>query len=122
MFAPLVVVPDVGVPHGLLTQFDIVIRGYHAFKHLQPQVYVPGIVPISDIQLLEGMADLAQKIPNFPGKDPNMMKLIAGWCWAASKHGEASLQLFLLRRRFPLPLSDHILTNSRRMIQLLGGS
>ena len=103
--------PDVGVPHGLLTQFDIVIRGYQAFKHLQPQVYAPGIVPISDIQLLEGMADLAPKIRQFPGKDPDMMKLIAGWRWAATKHGEASLQMFLLRRRFPLPLSDHIITN-----------
>jgi hypothetical protein len=122
MFAPLVVVPDVGVPHGLLTQFDIVVRGYHAFKHLQPQVYAPGIVPISNIQLLEGMVDLAPKIPQFPGKDADMMKLIAGWRWAASKHGEASLQMFLLRRRFPLPLSDHILINSRRVIQLLNGS
>jgi hypothetical protein len=51
-----------------------------------------------------------------------MMKLIAGWRWAASKHGEASLQMFLPRRRFPLPLSDHILTNSRKVIQLLDGS
>jgi hypothetical protein len=122
MFAPLVVVPDVGVPHGLLSQFDIVVRGYQAFQHLQPQVYAPGIIPVSDLQLLEGMADLAPKIPQFPGKDPDMMKLIGGWRWAASKHGEASLQMFLLRRRFPLPLSDHILANSRKVIQLLNRS
>src|SRR5260370_32575519 len=55
-FAPLVVVPDAGVPNGLLTQFDIVMRGHKMFVHLQPHVYAPGIVPVSDIQLLEGMA------------------------------------------------------------------
>jgi hypothetical protein len=53
----------------LLTQFDINLRGHKAFKHLQPQVYAPGIVPISDIQLLEGMADFALKF----GKNPDMM-------------------------------------------------
>jgi hypothetical protein len=118
-FAPLVVVPDAGVPNGLLTQFDIVIRGHKMFAHLQPHVYAPGIVPVSDIQLLEGMADLAPKIPQFPGKDPDMMKLIAGWRWAATKQGEASLQMFLVRRGFPLPPSDHILNNSRKVIELL---
>jgi hypothetical protein len=29
-------------------QFDIDIRSVKAFKHLQPQVYAPGIVPLSD--------------------------------------------------------------------------
>jgi hypothetical protein len=118
-FAPLVVVPDAGVPNGLLTQFDIVMRGHKMFVHLQPHVYAPGIVPVSDIQLLEGMADLAPKIQQFPGKDADMMKLIAGWRWAATKQGEASLQMFLMRRGFPLPLSDHILNNSRKLIELL---
>jgi len=33
-----------------------------AFKHLQPQVYAPGIVPLSDIQLLEGMADVGREV------------------------------------------------------------
>jgi hypothetical protein len=118
-FAPLVVVPDAGVPNGLLTQFDIVMRGHKMFVHLQPHVYAPGIVPVSDIQLLEGIADLAPKIQQFPGKDADMMKLIAGWRWAATKQGEASLQMFLMRRGFPLPLSDHILNNSRKVIELL---
>jgi hypothetical protein len=118
-FAPLVVVPDAGVPNGLLTQFDIVMRGHEMFAHLRPHVYAPGIVPASDIQLLEGMVDLAPKIPQFPGKDADMMKLIAGWRWAATKRGEASLQMFLVRRGFPLPLSDHILNNSRKVIELL---
>jgi hypothetical protein len=116
MFVPLVAVPDAGVPNGLLTQFDIVVRGYKMFKHLQPHVYAPGVVPVSDIQLLEGMADLALKV----GKNPDMMQLIASWRTAASKQGEASLQMFLLRRGAPvLPLSDHILKNSRKVIQLL---
>jgi hypothetical protein len=106
MFAPLVVVPDVGVPHGLLTQFDIVVRGLPGGQTPSAAGLSPGIVPIPDIQLLEGMADLAPKIPQFPGKDPDLMKLIAGWRWAASKHGETSLQMFLLRRRCALPLSD----------------
>lgn len=55
--------------HGLLTQFDIVKRGLQAFGHLQPQVYAPGIVPLSDIQLLEGMADYGAR----GGKNPDMM-------------------------------------------------
>ena len=92
MYAPLVVVPDAGVVNGLLTQFDINIRGRKAFKHLQPQVYAPGIVPLSDVQLLEGMADIGAKC----GKNPDMMDLIAKWRTGASKYGMASLQLFLL--------------------------
>lgn len=38
---------------------------------------------------------------------------------AASGQGEASLQMFLHRRGFPLPLSKHILSNSRKMVALL---
>jgi hypothetical protein len=122
MFAPLVIVPDSGIPPGLLTQFDIVIRGYKVFKHLKPQVYAPGIVPLSDIQLLEGMADFAPKIPDFAGKDADMMKLIAGWRWAASKQGLASLQMVLLQRGFPvLPVSDHIVNTSAKVMKLLDG-
>jgi hypothetical protein len=118
MFAPLVVVPDAGVVNGLLTQFDINLRGHKAFNHLQPRVYAPGIVPISDIQLLEGMADMGLKF----GKNPDMMDLIAKWRTGASKYGMASLQMFLLSQGAPaLPLSDHILTNSRKVIQLLDG-
>jgi hypothetical protein len=126
MFAPLVVVPDAGVPPGLLSQFDIVIRGYQAFKHLQPHVYAPGIVPISDIQLLEGIADRAQKIVGtvgvIPGNAADMLHMISAWRTAASNQGEASLQLFLDRRGFPVPLSDHILANSRKLDELLMGS
>jgi hypothetical protein len=121
-FAPLVVIPDTGVPNGILTQFDIIERGRKMFQHLQPHVYVPGVVPVSDIQLLEGMADLAQGVPTLPGQDRNMMKMLAGWRYAASGQGEASLQMFLHRRGFPLPLSKHILSNSRKMIALLDGS
>jgi hypothetical protein len=83
-------------------------------------VRAPGIVPISDIQLLEGMADLALKIPHFPGKNADMMQLIALWRTAATNQGEASLQMFLLRRGAPvLPLSDHILSNGRKVIHIL---
>jgi len=118
MYAPLIVVPDAGVVKGLLTQFDINIRGVQSFGHLQPQVYAPGIVPISDIQLLEGFADIGRKY----GKKPDMMDLIAKWRIGASKYGLASLQLFLLSQGSPiLPISEHILTNSRKVIQLLNG-
>jgi hypothetical protein len=116
MYVPLVVVPDAGVVNGLLTQFDINIRGVKAFGHLQPQVYAPGIVPISDIQLLEGFADVGRRY----GKNPDMMDLIAKWRIGASKYGLASLQLFLLSQGTPiLPVSEHILTNSRKVIRLL---
>jgi hypothetical protein len=120
-FAPLVVVPDTGVPNGILTQFDIIERGRKMFQHLQPHVYVPGVVPVSDIQLLEGMADFARSLPTLPGQDPNMMKLLAGWRYAASGQGEASLQMFLHRRGFPLPLSKHMLCNSRKVMKLFDG-
>ena len=116
MFAPLVVVPDAGVVNGLLAQYDINLRGYKVFKHLKPQVYAPGIVPISDIQLLEGFADIGQKY----GNNPDMMDMIAKWRTGASKYGLASLQLFLLSQGAPfLPISDHIRTNSRKVMKLL---
>ena len=120
MFLPLVVVPDNGIPGALLTQFDIVERGRKLFQHLQPRVYAPGIIQLSDVQLLEGMVDFAHKLAKL-GNKPDMLNLISSWRTAATKLGEASLQLFLLRRGMPLPLSDHILTNSREVIQLLDG-
>lgn len=52
MYATLVIVPDAGVTNGLLAQFDINIRSVKAFKHRQPQVYAPGIVPLSDLSSL----------------------------------------------------------------------
>ncbi|ADU02036.1 MULTISPECIES: hypothetical protein [Mycolicibacterium] len=119
MYTPLVIVPDAGVVNGLLTQFDITLRGYKAFKHLSPQVYAPGIVPISDLQLLEGMADMGATW----GSNPNMIELIANWRAKASKYGMASLQLYLLSSGFPfLPPSHHIVKTSSKVIKLLDGS
>jgi hypothetical protein len=116
MYAPLVIVPDAGVTNGLLAQFDINVRSVKAFKHLQPQVYAPGIVPLSDLQLLEGLADIGAK----GGQNPNMMDLIAKWRTGASKYGMASLQLYLLSYGAPvLPVSDHIVKNSRMVMKLL---
>lgn len=121
-FVPLVVVPGTGVPAGIITNFDIIERGRKMFEHLQPHVYPAGLITVSDVQLLEGMADFAKKIPSGPKDDRNMMKLIAGWRRAVVAEGDSSLQIFLHRRGFPLPLSDHILSNSRRFMKLLDGS
>ena len=69
-------------------------------------------------QLLEGMADIGAK----GGKNPNMMDLIAKWRTGASKYGMASLQLYLLSYGAPiLPVSDHIMKNSRMVMNLLSG-
>jgi hypothetical protein len=76
----------------------------------------------SDVQLLEGMADFAKKLPQGPLDHRNMMKLLAGWRRAVIAEGDSSLQIFLHRRGFPLPLSDHILSNSRKVIKLLEGN
>lgn len=121
-FVPLVVMPDTGVPAGIITNFDIIERGRKMFEHLQPHVYPAGLVTVSDVQLLEGMADFAKKIPSGPKDDRNMMKLIAGWRRAVIAEGDSSLQIFLHRRGFPLPLSDHILSNSRKVMVLLEGN
>lgn len=40
-------------------------------------VYPPGLITVSDVQLLEGMADFALSVPQGPGDDGNMMKLLA---------------------------------------------
>lgn len=105
-FAPLVVVPDAGIPSALLTQFDIVNRGRQAFKDAGAQVYAPGVVQVSDVQLLEGLADWAQKLAQ-RGNTPNMLDMITAWRRAATVTGEGSLQLFLERRGFPRPLRSH---------------
>ena len=92
------------------------------FEHLQPHVYPAGLITVSDVQLLEGMADFANKIPSGPKDDRNMMKLVAGWRHAVISQGDSSLQILLHRRGFPLPLSDHIVSNSRKVIKLLDGN
>lgn len=117
-FVPLVVIPDTGVPTGVITNFDIVERGRKIYQHLQPHVYPPGLITVADVQLLEGMTDLALSLPQRPGTDRNMMKLLAGWRHAVLSEGDSSLQIFLHRRGFPLPLSTHILANSSKVIKL----
>jgi hypothetical protein len=118
-FVPLVVIPDTGVPSGLITNFDIIERGRKLFEHLQPHVYPAGLITVSDVQLLEGMADFALSLPTGPGDDRNMMKLLAGWRHAVISQGDSSLQIFLHRRGFPLPLSHHILSTARKVMELL---
>jgi hypothetical protein len=115
MYAPLVVVPDAGIPSALLTQFDIVNRGRKAFGHLQPQVYAPGVIQLSDVQLLEGLADMGQKLAKL-GNKPDMLDLIAAWRRSATVIGEGSLQMFLERRGWPRPLSDHIIENGSKVV------
>ncbi|WP_262490961.1 hypothetical protein [Mycobacterium simiae] len=52
-----------------------------------------------------------------------MMDLIAKWRTGASKYGMASLQLYLLSFGSPiLPVSDHIVKNSRMVMNLLDGN
>lgn len=118
IYAPLVVVPDAGIPSALLTQFDIVHRGRKAFGHLQPQVYAPGVIQLSDVQLLEGLADWGQKLAQL-GNKPDMLNLIATWRRSATVIGEGSLQMFLVRRGWPLPLSDHIIENGSKAVRRL---
>lgn len=118
-FVPLVVIPDTGVPTGIITNFDIVERGRKIFQHLQPHVYPPGLITVADVQLLEGIADFALNLPQWPGTDRNVMKLLAGWRHAVVSEGDSSLQIFLHRRGFPLPLSTHILANSTKVMKLL---
>lgn len=117
-FVPLVVIPDTGVPTGIITNFDIVERGRKLFQHLQPHVYPAGLITVADVQLIEGMTDFALSLPQGPGTDRNMMKLLAGWRHAVVSEGDSSLQIFLHRRGFPLPLSTHILDNSRKVMKL----
>lgn len=121
-FVPLVVIPDTGVPTGIITNFDITERGRKVFQHLQPHVYPAGLITVSDVQLLEGMADFALSMPQGPGTDRNMMKLLAGWRHVVVSQGDSSLQIFLHRRGFPLPLSRHILDISHKVMKLLDGS
>lgn len=74
------------------------------------------MVPISDVQLLEGMVDHAAKC----GKKPNIVDLIADWRAKASKFGMASPQLYLASSGYPLrPVSDHVVTNSLAVLKLL---
>ncbi len=118
-FVPLVVIPDTGVPSGIITNVDITERGRKVFQHLQPHVYPAGLMTVADVQLLEGLADIAVALPQGPGDDRNMMTLIAGWRQAVILQGDTSLQMFLHRRGFPLLLSQHILRNSRKVMKLL---
>lgn len=87
-FVPLVVMPDTGIPAGIVTNFDIIERGRKMFEHLQPHVYPAGLITVSGVQLLEGFADFAKKIPSGPKHDRNMMKLVAGWRHAVISQGD----------------------------------
>ena len=49
-----------------------------------------------------------------------MLDLIAAWRRSATVIGEGSLQMYLARRGWPRPLSDHIIENgSKAVLRLL---
>jgi hypothetical protein len=80
-----------------------------------PPPRTPFTKPYSDGTLL----NFSEEDPAIPGQRPRHDEVDFGMRWAATKHGEASLQMFLLRRGLPVPLSDHILKNSSKQIELL---
>jgi hypothetical protein len=58
---------------------------------------------------------MAQKLAQL-GNKPDMLDLIATWRRAATAIGEGSLQMFLERRGWPRPLSDHIIENGGKAV------
>jgi len=104
-FIPLVVVPDAGLPSDPLVQADLMHRSRPIFQHLQPHVFPPGVVQLSDLQLLEGLAD------HYRASRGHILEIIGGWRYSAGKMG-VPLQMFALGNGFQLPLSRQILRSS----------
>jgi hypothetical protein len=80
-------------------------RSFPKFQHLRPKVLPPGVIQLSDLQLLEGLAGRYSR----HGKD--IVQIIVGWRYSAAKTG-VPLHLFAAGNGFQLPLCQHILRSS----------
>jgi hypothetical protein len=80
-FIPLVVVPDAGLPSDPLIEADLMNRSRPIFQHLQPRVLPPGVMQLSDLQLLEGLAGY------YGSSRGDIVKIVVGWRYSAAKIG-----------------------------------
>lgn len=103
IFIPLIVVPDAGIPDNPLIQADLTERSRLKLQHLQPRVYPPGVIQLSDLQLIEGISELARG---------DVVEFLGAWRTAAFKEGDG-VQTLLLKNGLPLPMSRYIRQTSR---------
>lgn len=100
VFAPFVVVPDVGLPSTPLSMMLVGLSARTMMEQHQGRVLLPVVVSTSDLMLLEGLAETGIV---------KVAELIQAW----RRVGLVSLQQFLAMSGFPsLPCPRHMVTAS----------
>lgn len=95
-FAPFVVVPDVGLPSTPLAMMLVSLSAQRLMEKYEGRVLVPAVISISDLMLLEGLAEMCVV---------KVADLIKAW----RQVGLVSLQQFLAMSSFPyLPCPQHM--------------
>jgi len=98
-FVPLVVIPDIGVRPGS-SPTSTSSNAAEDVDTCSRSCIALGLITVSDVQLLEGMADFAKSYRR-ASRDRNMMKLLRRWASARSLAEGDRRCKFLARRGFP---------------------
>ncbi|WP_139791958.1 hypothetical protein [Prescottella equi] len=112
-YVPLVVVPENGVPNLDTTDLDLQLRSLPAFKRFDGHIYAPAVLTLSDLQLLEGIAE------HYKMFRIDVADIVVRWRAACMNVQPIRLQDFLEMNGFQRPLPRRMLRAHREMTHML---
>lgn len=118
-FLPLVVVPTHGVPNLTTVEYDLQLRSRSIFSVTLAKVLAPTVITLSDLELLEGIAEQYQH------GGPDICDVLIRWRREATiggPMGPTRLQEFLERVGIQRPIPKRILESWRSLQERLKAS
>ncbi|KAA0021372.1 hypothetical protein [Antrihabitans cavernicola] len=105
VFAPLIVVPDGGLPNTPTTDLDLQLRSQPNLGRFNGQMYPPAVVTLSMLQLLEGVAESFGRNPFYP----DVFEVINAWRRASMMPPGTTLDKIVDSRLPARPIPKRIL-------------
>lgn len=111
-FLPLIVVPEHGVPNLGTVEYDLQLRSRPIFAVTLAKVFAPTVITLSDLELLEGLAEHYQR------GGPDICEVLIRWRREATiggPMGPTRLQEFVERAGLQRPIPKRILESWRSL-------
>ncbi|WP_413768925.1 hypothetical protein [Rhodococcus pyridinivorans] len=116
VFLPFVIVPAHGVPNLGTVEWDLRVRANPIFALVRPPVLAPTVLSLSDLELLEGIAEHYQRT----GRD--IRNILVDWRQTSMQNGALGpirLQDYLDSVGLQRPISNRMLKAGRRLKERL---
>ncbi|MFG1783833.1 hypothetical protein ACGFIU_15460 [Rhodococcus oryzae] len=110
---PLVIVPDNSVPNTPSTDMDLQIQAKPFFAHFMPHVMPPAVVQLSNLHLLEGVAE---------HYSVDFVDILIAWRRESIGAIPVTLQYFLESKGLSRAISSHILESHKEFRALVDGA